>query len=536
MHSLRLSEPKSSASDRVLEATLLAGTNRARVWMASDLVLVSLIAAGACALHFFAASSYGYFRDELYYAACGQHLAWGYVDHAPLIAVIAWFVRGLFGDSLLSLRLFPALSASGKVFLTAWIVREFDGQRFAQLLAATAILICPIYLTMDSFLSMNSFEPLFWTSCAAIAVRIANRGPQQLWLLFGTVAGLGLLNKHSTLFFGLAIVLALFFSSGTRYFRNPWIWSGGLIALAIFLPNLLWEIRNHFPTIEILRNVARMKNAHVPWYSFIAQQALLVHPLGAPICLFGLWYFFVSEKGEPYRFLGWTYLFLLLQMLVLDGRIYYLAPVYPMLFAAGAVWMEYQIAKRSWKWAKPAILIPLVVGGLVAAPLAMPLLPVNTAAAYARFWDVNKIQVQNYDPGPLPQFFADMFGWPHQAAVVGSVYRALTPSDRHDCGILAGNYGEAGAIDYFGAAYGLPRAISGHNNYYLWGPRGYSGDVVIAFGIRLQDLCQLFGSVQQVATINDFYAGEGENNVPVYICRQPRDSLSKMWYRLKFFG
>jgi len=240
MHSLRLSELNSSASDTVLEPPLLAGTTRWRVWIASDLVLVSLIAAGACALHFFAASRYGYFRDELYYAACGQHLAWGYVDHAPLIAVIAWFVRRLFGDLLFSLRLFPALSAGGKVFLTAWIVREFNGRRFAQSLAATAILICPIYLTMDSFLSMNSFEPLFWTSCAAIAVRITNRGPQQLWLLFGAVAGLGLLNKHSMLFFGLAIVLGLFFSSGTRYFRNRWIWLGGLIAFAIFLPSLLW--------------------------------------------------------------------------------------------------------------------------------------------------------------------------------------------------------------------------------------------------------------------------------------------------------
>ncbi len=180
--------------------------------------------------------------------------------------------------------------------------------------------------------------------------------------------------------------------------------------------------------------------------------------------------------------------------------------------------------------------MPLVVGGLVAAPLAMPLLPVNAAASYARFWDVDKIHVQNYDPGPLPQFFADMFGWPNQAAVVGSVYRALTPSDRYRCAILAGNYGEAGAIDYFGAAYGLPRAISGHNNYYLWGPRGYSGEVVIAFGIQLQDLRQLFGSVQQVGMINDFYAGQGENNVPVYLCRQPLGSLSQMWYRLKFFG
>ena len=497
---------------------------------------VTFISIAACALHFLTAGRYGYFRDELYYAACGTHLAWGYVDQAPPNRRHRVVHAPAARRFAFALRFFPALSAAAKILLTAWMVRELHGKRFAQVLATTAILFCPIYLTMDSFLSMNSFEPLFWTGCAAIAMRIANGGSPRLWLLFGVVAGVGILNKHSMLFFGLAMVLGLMVSSGTRYFRNRWIWLGALIAWAIFLPNLLWEIRNHFPTIEILRNVAKTKNAHVPWYDFIAQQALLVHPLAVPICLAGLWFFFATEKGRNYRFLGWAYVFLLLEMLVLDGRIYYVAPVYPYLFAAGSVWIETQIADLSWEWAKRAILIPLAVGGIIAAPLATPLLPVNAAAAYAHFWNVDKIHVQNYEPGQLPQFFADMFGWPHQAAVIGSVYSTLTPADRARCAILAGNYGEAGAIDYFGPAYGLPPAISGHNNYYLWGPRGYSGDMVIAFGMRLADLQSLFGSVQQVNTINDFYAGPDENNVPVYICRQPRRPLAEMWPLLKFFG
>src|ERR1700687_3713055 len=279
MHSLRLSELNSSASDTVLETTLLAGTNRARVWMASDLVLVSRIAAGACALHFFAASSYGYFRDELYYAVCGQHLAWGYVDQAPLIAVIARLSRMLFGDSLHALRFFPALSSGAKILLAGWIVRELGGRRYAQVLAGTAMLICPIYLTMDNFLSMNAFEPVLWMLCVAIALRIIRTGQQRLWLLFGLIAGVGILNKHSTLLFGLAFFLALLITSGTRYLRNPWIWAGALIAFLFFLPNLLWEIRLGFPTIEVLQNAARLKNAPVSWYGFIGEQALLVHPL-----------------------------------------------------------------------------------------------------------------------------------------------------------------------------------------------------------------------------------------------------------------
>ncbi len=499
-------------------------------------LLVGLLSLVACAVHFLTAGRYGYFRDELYYAACGQHLAWGYVDQAPLIAVIARFTRFLFGDSLFALRFFPALSAGAKILLAAWIVRELNGGRFAQLLAGTAILICPIYLTMDNFLSMNSFEPLFWTVCVAIAMRMATGSSPRLWLLFGLVAGVGLLNKHSMLFFGLAIVLGLIVSSGASCLRNRWLYLGGLIAFAIFLPNLLWEIQNHFPTIENLRNVASVQNAYVPWYDFIGQQAFLVHPLGAPICLAGLWFFFATEDGRSYRFLGWTYVFLLLQMLLLQGRIYYLAPIYLMLFAAGAVWMESQIMGRRWQWAKPAILIPLVLGGMVAAPLAMPLLPVNAAAAYARFWDVDKVRVQNYNPGLLPQFFADMFGWQHQAAVVASVYGSLTPEDRARCAILAGNYGEAGAIDYFGPSLGLPRAISGHNNYYLWGPREYTGDVVISIGMPRQELQSLFEDVQQVAIITDPYAGPDENNLPVYLCRRPREPLSRAWPKLKSYG
>ena len=518
-----------------LEPSILEGiadTTR----LASNAALVGAFATAAFALHLLTANRYGYFRDELYYAACGQHLAWGYVDHAPLIAVICWFARRLLGDSLYALRLAPALSAAAKVLLTAWMVREFGGRRFAQLLAAVVVFFCPIYLTMDSFLSMNSFEPLFWMGCLAVAIRIVKGGSLRLWLLFGAIAGVGILNKHSTLFFGLAFFLALLFTSGRRYLRNFWIWFGALIAFLIFLPNLWWEIANQFPTIEVLRNAARFKNAPVSWYGFLGEQALLVHPLAFPVVLAGLWFFFVSQEGRAYRFLGWTYVFVLVQMLALKGRIYYLAPIYPMLFAGGAVWIESRIEERGWEWARQAILIPLAVGGMVAAPLALPILPVGAAAAYCNFWDIHKVRVENYDSGRLPQFFADMFGWPNQVKFVASVYRSLPAEDRAQCAILAANYGEAGAIDYFGPSYGLPRAISPHNNYYLWGPGDPSGNVVIAVGMDLGKLQLLFADVQKATTILDPYAVPDEDNLPVYICRNPRVPLSDAWPSLKFFG
>jgi hypothetical protein len=270
----------------------------------------------------------------------------------------------------------------------------------------------------------------------------------------------------------------------------------------------------------------------VPWYSFIGQQALLVLPLAAPVCLAGLWFFFATDRGRPFRFLGWTYVLVLLLMLILHGRIYYLAPVYPMLFAAGAVWTERKIAGYG-NWAKQAILIPLAVGGMVAMPLTLPLLPLNAAASYANFWNVNKVRVETNRTGRIPQIFADMRGWPEQVAVVASVYRSLPASDQSRCAILAGNYGEASAIDYFGPAYGLPPAISPHNAYYLWGPRDYSGDMVIAVGMPLDVLRSLFINVQQAATIQNDEAMPMETDLPVYICRGARTPLAQAWPQLK---
>jgi len=512
------------------------------LWLEKDQVVAVYFALAACIVHFLFNGGYGYFRDELYYAACGQHLAWGYVDQAPLVAVIARLSRALFGDSLRALRFFPALASGAKILLTGWIVRELGGRRYAQVLAGTAMLLCPIYLTMDNFLSMNAFEPVLWMLCVAIALRIIRTGQQHLWLLFGLVAGIGILNKHSTLLFGFGFFLALLVTRQRRLLQNVWIWAGALLAFLIFLPNLLWEIENHWPTPEILRNVDHYKNAHVSWLGFIGQQALLVHPLATPICLAGLWYFLGSRAGREYRFLGWTYLFILLQLLIFRGRIYYLAPAYPMLFAAGAVafesWINSWLEHRSgnWNWIKAAILAPVAVGGLIAAPLAVPILPLDTTAAYANFWDVKRVRVEVEPSGKLPQLFADMMGWQQQVDAVAGVFQTLPADDRPKAAILAANYGQAGAIEYFGPIYGLPRPISAHNNYFLWGPRQYTGEVVISVGIPIEKLQPLFNHIELAGTIQNEYAIPEENNLPIYICREPKMTLQKAWPQMKFYG
>jgi hypothetical protein len=502
----------------------------------SSAAIVFSFAAVACAAHLLFAGRYGYFRDELYYAACGEHLAWGYVDHAPLIALIARVTRALLGDSLYALRILPALSAAAKIIVTAWMVRELGGRRFAQILTATCVLFAPIYLTFDSFLSMNAFEPIFWMLCAAIFMRIVRGGDERLWVLGGFVAGLGFLNKHSMAFFCAAMFLGILLTPERRVLRSRWFWIGASFALLLMLPNILWEARHGWPTIEILRIVRQIKNAPVTPLQFILQQALLIHPLETPVWLSGLGFFFFARDGRQFRALGWAYLVVMTDLILLKGKIYYLAPIYPMLLAAGAVQIDAWVRQRDWPWLKPAIVVPIIIGGLIAAPLAMPILPVEKAVTYTKFWDVEKVQVEKMPLSDLPQFFGDMFGWQTQAAAVARVYHSLPPADRAKTGILAWNFGQAGAIDYFGPALGLPKAISGHNNYYLWGTHGASGEVMIAFGVPLEKLQESWGSVVQVDVIQSPYAIPEETGLPVYICRQPMRSFRESWPLFHWLG
>jgi Dolichyl-phosphate-mannose-protein mannosyltransferase len=497
---------------------------------------VHTLAAAAVLLHFAFNGGYGYFRDELYYAACGQHLAWGYVDHAPAVALVARLSRVLLGDSLFALRFFPALSAAAKIWLSGWIAKELGGRRFAQFLAALTVLFAPIYLTFDNFLSMNAFEPVFWMACAAILLRILNGGTRKLWLCFGLVAGIGILNKHSMLFYGSGIFAGLWLTSAREAFTKKWIWLAAALAGLLFLPNLLWEMRHGWPTIALLQTVIGTKYRAVTPWEYFWQQSLLTHPLAAPLWLAGLWYLLGDSVGKKYAALGWAYCAVLAEMIALHGKIYYLAPAYPVLLAAGAVWLELRALPRTGNWLKPTVVASLLVGGVIAAPLAMPILPVDWAVKYYRFWDVNAVKVENVPLADLPQLFADMYGWPEQVQGVAQVFNSLSSEERQRCALLAYNYGQAAAIDYFGRAYGLPQAISGHNQFGLWGPRGYSGDVVIAIGFTPGRLQDIFEEVTPAARVTSRYAMPEEADLIIYLCRKPKRPLLEIWSNLRWLG
>jgi hypothetical protein len=504
----------------------------------SALSATSILAGLAVAkvlLQFSGIRHYGFFRDELYYMACGEHLAWGYVDQPPLIALLAWIVRHLLGNSIFSIRLLPVLAGAAVVFLTGLLARELGGGRFAQFLAATAMLFVPAYLAFDSFFSMNAFEPVFWLLCAWIAVRIVHGASPRLWVAFGAVAGLGLENKHTMLVFGFAIVAGLVLAGELRQFRSRWIWIGGLIALALFLPNVLWESRHGWPQIEVVRNAQLYKNVAISPLRFLGEQIAFLHPFALPLWLGGLIWYFASREGKPFRFLGWAYLIVLAIFMFLGGKSYYPLPVYPLLMAAGGVAFEKFCELRARGWLRLAFPALIVIGGLIALPFGVPMLPVETFLRYSQLLPYSSVVKTERDAvyAPLPQLYADMFGWDTMAQTVAQVYQSLPAADRADCAILGGNYGEAGAIDHYGPALGLPKALSGHNSYFYWGPRGYSGACVIIFGERSDEFIKLFGDVQQAATITSPHAMPNEQSVPVYVCRKPIAPLAELWPRFK---
>ena len=486
------------------------------------------------AIQFSGINHYGFFRDELYYMACGEHLAWGYVDQPPLIALIAWLVRHSLGDSLVAIRLLPALAGASTVFLTGVLARELGGGRFAQILAATAVLFAPAFLAFDGFLSMNAFEPLFWIVCAVLAVRIVKGASQELWIVFGIVSGFGLENKHTMLIFGFGLIAGLVLSRQTNMLGSRWIWVGGAVALAIFLPNLIWEAHHGWPQIEVVRNAQQFKNVAIGPFGFLWDDVLFLHPVALPIWIAGLAWLLFAKEGKRYRFLALTFLIVLGVFILLGGKSYYALPAFPVLLAAGGVALENYFAPASRLWLKVAYPLLLVLGGIVTVPFGVPILPVETFLRYSQSLPyASNVKTERDATAALPQLYADMFGWDTMAESVASVYQQLPAAEQAGCAILAGNYGEAGAIDYYGPKLGLPKALSGHNSYFYWGPRDYSGACVIVFGERSDEFKSFFVESRLVATTSNPHGMPNEQRVPIYLCRKPRESLAALWPNFK---
>jgi hypothetical protein len=507
---------------------------RKESWFASGPAIVLYIAAAKLLLHLLTASRYGYFGDELYHMACGEHLDWGYVDEPPLIALVAWFTRHVLGTSLLAIHLLPALAGALLVWLTGVIAGELGGKRFAQALSALSVACAGIYLIMDHLFTMNAFEPLFWMGCAYVVIRIIKTGNQKLWIWFGVLAGLGLENKYSMAVFAFGVVVGLLLTRERNALAHKWIWIAGGIASLIFLPNLIWNIRHHWPFLELLHNIrASGRDIRVGPVEYVARQVLLMNPASFPIWLAGLLYLFFSREGKRFRLLGWAFLSVLATFILLNGKDYYATPVYPVVLAAGAIAIERFAARRKERWLKPGIVAVLLAVTIALLPIVVPVL---SAENYLRYQEKLPFKLpaseQSHRAAALPHYYAWSFGWEEMTAAVARVYNSLPPEERAKTAIFGRNFGEAGAIDLLGPKYGLPKAIGGHQSYFLWGPRNYTGETIIVLGDRPEHLRQCCNQVEVTAELYHPYARPGENR-PVLVCRGSKGNLQELWPKVK---
>lgn len=512
--------------------------------------IVLYIAAANVMLHLFTVARYGIFRDEMYYLACSRHMAWGYVDHPPLTVWIAWFSRVALGDSPLGVRLLPILAGAAVVWLTGKLARDMGGGRFAQAMAALAVVVVPIYLIGNHWLTDNVFELLIWTACICLVERAVTTGNARCWLWFGVLAGLGFENKYSIAFLLLGLLAGVALTPHRHFLKSRYLWLGVLACAVISLPNLLWQVRNHFPFLELIHNI-RMTNRDVVRgpLAFIADQAMIMNPVLFPLWAGGLvWLLFgrAGRDGERapesqassqplYRLFGLTYLVVLGAFIVLKAKNYYVAPIYPILFAAGAVALERLWAgRRRGAWVRGAYLALVVLVGALLAPFSLPVLTPEKFLRYEKALGLQPPEIEHQQNGPLPQWYADEFGWQEMVEKVARVYNGLSPEERARTAIFSNSWGEAAAVDFYGPRYGLPQAISKHNSYWIWGPGKYDVSTMIILRSSGQHDGEYFRSVERVGRVEHPYARRDEY-FDILLCRGLKVNLRDAWLQLKVF-
>jgi hypothetical protein len=494
-------------------------------------VLAILFCVATFVLHEATAGGYGYQRDELYFISCAQHLSWGYVDQPPLIALVAKIALALFGDSLYGIRLLPALAAAATVVVVGRIARRLGGGLFAQGLAMLAVALGPFELSVGNLLTMNAFEPLLWMGAAYLFMKAERGDRSRTWLALGIVVGLGLLNKYSMFFFGGSCVLAIALTPMRRALLRPGFFLALGVAGLCVAPTLWWQQAHGWPQLEVLHNAALAKNVVPSPLGFYLEQFLMTNPIAAPIWIAGLWFLFASRDGARLRWYGIAYVVLSVAYIALQAKVYYLAPIYPVLFAVGGVAVERGFARLAWA----RVAYPIAVGalGFFIAPNAFPLLPLHTFLQFEKIVDVRGIKQEKHPEGLVPQHFADMLGWPTLVATMSQQLDRLPPTERHEATIFTRDYGQAAAIDFLGRKAGLPHAISGHNQYFIYGTRGSTGRVVLALGLDPGLLRSEWGRVERVGTFHDDYLLPDQNDLAIYKCTEPLAPLAAWWPHVK---
>jgi 4-amino-4-deoxy-L-arabinose transferase-like glycosyltransferase len=505
-----------------------AGAPASSTHRVGDNTLLLLIGAGVVLLHILTNGQYGFHRDELDILMNARQLDWGYVAYPPLTPLIARIGLTLFGPSLVGLRAFPALAQGIVVILVGLMARDFGGGRMAQVTAALAAAIAPVALTAGMLIQYMSFDYLWWVLLSFFTVRLLRSEDPRWWLGVGAAAGLGMMTKYTVLFFIGSLALGILITSSRRSLRSPWLWAGVATALIIFLPNMLWQIQHHFISLDFL---SAIHSRDIDWGrtdGFLTEQLYVAaNPFTLPLWLAGLIFCFIAPDGKRFRPLAWIYLATFLMMLISRGRSYYLGPAYPMLLAAGAAWVEISLGSRSrrqGRWVRAALAVMLLCGAVLAVLLVKPVVPINSP-----LWDITS-QVNDTS--------AEMVGWPDLAQQVAGIYESLPADQKVAAAVLAGNYGEAGALDLYGPQYDLPPVISGSNS--LW-TRGYGDpppETVIIVGFEGQYALRYFARCKTAGRVKNRYSVRNEettSHTTIFVCQQPRRPWSEMWPEMQWF-
>ncbi len=486
--------------------------------------MVGLIVA-KLAVHLTLVNRYGYHGDELYFIECGRHLALGYVDHAPFVPWIARAADELGGASLFALRLPSILAGAGTMAFTALLVREWRGGARAQLVALLSILLAPAFLRMAVMLDIPSIEVFFCAASSYFVARALRREERWSWIAAGAIAGLALLTKHTTLIWGASLAVGLLVSHRRRALLTPMPWIALAIATAIFVPNLIWQAQNGYPTLEFSANLRRDLMVEQGRALFALGQLLYFHPLVVPVWVAGIAYGFTRE-GRDARPFAVLFIVMFAFLLVMGGKPYYLASAYPAVLAGGGVALERWLESRAVMWR--SLIAAITAIGLALSVLTLPILPLRTVDAA-----IGRILGWVVPPMALTHDMHGMLGWDAHVATVDRVLDSLPPEERAHAAVLTGTYSQASALNVL-RERPTPRAVSGQMNFYLWGP-GEGGEVLIAYGISRELLARNYAVVEERDRILAPDARPFDTDLPVYVCREPRRSLRHIWPELRRF-
>jgi 4-amino-4-deoxy-L-arabinose transferase-like glycosyltransferase len=491
-------------------------------------VLLALAVVGVV-LHTATNDQYGFHRDELATLDDARHLDWGYVAYPPLAPAVARVALTLFGETLQGLRLFAALAQGAAMVLTGLMARELGGGRWAQVVAALAMAFAPISLLQGAMFQYVGFDYLWWVAVAFCTIRLLRTEDPRWWVGIGAAIGLGLLTKYTMAFLAAGLVVGVLLTDTRRHLMSRWLWIGALVAGLIFLPNLLWQAQHDFVSLEFLAAIHERDVRLGRTDGLILEQFVVcVSPLTVPLWIVGLWFYLGSREGRRYRLFGWLYVVPFVLLVATQGRSYYLAPAYPMLLAAGAVTVERWLPSLRPLWAglvRVGTAVALALAGVLGIGLFTPVAPVGSG-----LWNVT---------AGLHDNFVEQIGWPELVETVAAIYATIPPDERPATAILAGNYGEAGAVNLYGPELGLPPAISGVNSYWA---RGYGEPpprTLIVLGFRLDAAEHLFERCETAGRVTNRFGVKNEEtreHPEIFVCRGTRRPWPEIWAELRRFG